>query len=262
MYTKPKKSLGQNFLRDPNIQRKIIDACDFQPSDRVLEIGAGMGVMTGLIASDTSKVYSLEIDHSLIPVLTKNLKAYKNIRIINQDILKFDLDKLGDSASLKIKVFGNIPYYITSPIIEQLLKFRHKIGIIFLTVQKEFGQRMIAVPGSKDYGSFSCFIQYYTEPKILFTVKKNSFYPVPKVDSCLLRLAIRQDPPVAVNNEEMLFKIIRTAFQQRRKTLKNSLKDIVPKEKLQEFFKKYKINPKIRPEDLSLPDFANLANMS
>lgn len=259
MYTKPKKSLGQNFLQDQNIQRKIIDACDFQPSDRVLEIGAGTGVLTGLIASNVSRVYALEIDRSLNAVLARNLKAYNNVRIINQDILKFDLDKLKDGAG-KIKVFGNIPYYITSPIIEHLLRFRHKIEVIFLTVQKEFGQRMVALPGSKDYGSFSCFVQYYTEPKILFAIKKNSFNPAPKVDSCFLRLAIRQNPAVAVDNEELLFKIIRTAFQQRRKTLKNSLKSIVPKEKLQEFFKRYKINPKIRPEDLSLQSFANLLN--
>jgi 16S rRNA (adenine1518-N6/adenine1519-N6)-dimethyltransferase len=225
-----------------------------------LEIGAGTGVMTGLIASNTSKVYSLEIDRTLYPLLAKNLKAYTNIRIINQDILKFDLDKLRDTASLKIKVFGNIPYYITTPIIEHLFKFRHKIEIIFLTVQKEFGQRIVALPGSKDYGSFSCFVQYYTEPKILFTIKKNSFYPAPKVDSCFLRLKIRLQPAVIVKDEEMLFKIIRKGFGQRRKTLKNSLKDIVPQETLKEFFRKYKVNPKIRPEDLTLRDFANLAN--
>jgi 16S rRNA (adenine1518-N6/adenine1519-N6)-dimethyltransferase len=261
MQTKPKKILGQNFLQDQNIQRKIIDACDFQSSDRVLEIGAGTGIMTGLIASNVSRVYALEIDRSLNSLLTRNLKAYSNISIINKDILKFDIEQIKDNVSRRIKVFGNIPYYITTPIIEHLLRFRYKIEVIFLSVQKEFAQRMVAQPGAKNYGSFSCFIQYYTEPKILFSIKKNSFYPVPKVDSSFLRLRIRQNPALAVNNEEMFFRIIRTAFQQRRKTLKNSLKDIVPKEKLQEFFGKYKINPKIRPQDLSLQDFANLTNI-
>jgi len=262
MYAKPKKSLGQNFLKDSNIQRKIIEACGFAPFDTVLEIGAGTGAMTGLIASSVNRVYAVEIDHSLNPLLTRNLKAYSNISIINKDILKLDIEQLNDRISGRIKVFGNIPYYITTPIIEHLLEFRHKIEVILLTVQKEFGQRMIALPGSKDYGSFSCFVQYYTEPKILFTIKKNSFYPVPKADSSFLRLAVRQNPAVVVNDEELLFKIIRKAFQQRRKTLKNSLKDVVPLKNLEVFFRRYKVNPKIRPEDLSLPDFANLANIT
>lgn len=218
--------------------------------------------MTGLIASNVSRVYALELDCSLNPVLAGNLKAYSNISIINQDILKFDLDGLKNRANAKIKVFGNIPYYITTPIIEHLLKFRHKIEVVFLTVQKEFAQRMTAIAGSKTYGSFSCFVQYYTQPEILFIIKRKSFYPMPKVDSAFLRLRIRQNPAVAVKSEELLFKIIRSAFQQRRKTLKNSLSDIVPQQTLEEFFSKYKINPKIRPEDLSLQDFANLANLA
>jgi 16S rRNA (adenine1518-N6/adenine1519-N6)-dimethyltransferase len=258
MRTKAKKSLGQNFLKDPNIQRKIIDACAFTPADAVLEIGAGTGIMTGLIAGNTAKVYALEIDCALIPVLGNNLKGHRNIKILHQDILKFDLDEIKEA---KIKVFGNIPYYITTPIIERLLDFRGKIEAIYLTVQKEFGQRMAALPGSKAYGSFSCFVQYYTKPEILFTIKKNSFYPAPKVDSCFLRLKLREEPAVKVKNEVMLFKIIRTAFQQRRKTMKNGLEELILNRKLEEFFRLYDIDPRIRAEDLALQDFANLANL-
>jgi len=256
MYTKPKKSLGQNFLKDPNIRRKIISACAFSPSDKVLEIGAGTGLMTGLIAGSVKEVFALEIDGSLIDVLKDNLKGFDNVNIVNKDILKFDLDQI---RAKKLKVFGNIPYYITTPIIEHLLSFRNKIDYIFLTVQKEFGKRMAADPGSKDYGSFSLFVQYYAECKILFTIKKNSFYPAPKVDSCFLRLKIRQEPVVNVADEERFFKIIRTAFQQRRKTLKNSLEGLVKESRLEEFFRICNIDPKIRPEDLSLQDFAALA---
>jgi len=259
MQIKPKKSLGQNFLKDANIQNKIIRACGFGSLDSVLEIGAGTGIMTGLIAGNVSKVYAVEIDRALIPVLTDNLKTYTNIKILHQDILEFDLHKLN---AAKLKVLGNIPYYITTPIIEHLLGFRHKIEVIYLTVQKEFGQRMVALPGSKAYGSFSCFVQYYTKPEILFTIKKNSFYPAPKVDSCFLRLKIREEPAVKVKNEVMLFKIIRTAFQQRRKTMKNGLEELIPNRKLEEFFRLYDINPRIRAEDLALQDFANLANLA
>ncbi|MCK9594211.1 MAG: 16S rRNA (adenine(1518)-N(6)/adenine(1519)-N(6))-dimethyltransferase RsmA [Candidatus Omnitrophica bacterium] len=257
MHSKPKKSLGQNFLVDRNIQRKLVEFCDFSRSDSVLEIGSGQGAMTGLIADKVKKLFALEIDSSLIPILKESLAGRDNAEVIHHDILKFDIKQLGEK---KIKVFGNIPYYITSPIIERLLNYKEMISEIFLTVQKEFGQRIAASPGSKEYGSFSCFTQYYLEPKILFTVKKNSFHPVPKVDSCFLRLLVRKTPAVDVRDEQLLFKIIRTSFQQRRKTLRNSLADVVSKEKLEEFFAKYKINPKIRPEELSLQQFAYLVN--
>jgi 16S rRNA (adenine1518-N6/adenine1519-N6)-dimethyltransferase len=224
----------------------------------VLEIGAGTGLMTGLIATSVKEVIALEIDGSLIDRLKDSVKDFKNVNIVNQDILKFDLNQI---LAKRLKAFGNIPYYITTPIIEHLLRFRDKIEMIFLTVQKEFGRRMVAQPGSKDYGSFSLFVQYYTEPKILFNIKKNSFYPAPKVDSCFLRLYIRLSPAVSVKNEQVLFKVIRSSFQQRRKTLKNSLKSMIPAEKLNSFFEKYGINPKVRSETLSLQDFANLANL-
>lgn len=258
MRIKPKKSLGQNFLVDKNIQRKIIEACDFKPPDIVLEIGSGRGELTSDIANKVKFVIGVEIDKQLSGLLKEGFKDYKNVKIINQNILKFNLNSY--FAKTKIKVIGNIPYYITSPIIEHLFKYKDKIEAIFLTVQKEFGQRMCASKGSKDYGAFSCFVQFHAKPGIIFNIKKNSFYPAPKVDSCFLRLVIRGKPLFTLKNESLLFKIIRAAFNQRRKTLRNSLKNIVSPQKLEAYFSRYKITPNIRPEDLGLEDFTNLAN--
>jgi len=261
MLYKPKKYLGQNFLIDKNIQRKIISACDFQKDDTVLEIGSGRGELTHYIKDKVAMLYALEIDRALYVFLKKEFEGEKKLKIINKDILKFNINKFFPKTKNKIKVFGNIPYYITSPIIECLLKFKDRIDSVYLTVQKEFALRIVAKPGPKDYGSFSCFVQYQSIPKILFFIKKNSFYPAPKVDSCFLRLAIRLVPAVHVNNEKLFFKIIRSAFNQRRKTLRNSLVDIVSKDKLSTFFLKFSLSPDIRPERLSLQDFANLANL-
>ncbi len=260
MYAKPKKSLGQNFLIDKNIQKKIISACALNPKDIVLEIGSGRGELTGLLAQYALRVFALEIDSGLCAVLKTNVSKYPNVKIINKDILKFDLARYFEKERNKIKILGNIPYYISSPIIEHLLKFRDKIDSIFITVQKEFAKRIAAFPGSKDYGSFSCFTQYYTIPKIMFYIKKTSFLPVPNVDSCFLRLDIRKAPAVETKDEPFLFKLIRAAFNKRRKTLRNSLSDIISKEKLGLFFSSYMIDPNIRPEDLSLHDFASLSN--
>jgi 16S rRNA (adenine1518-N6/adenine1519-N6)-dimethyltransferase len=259
MHTKPKKSLGQNFLIDRNIQDKIIASVDLNQEDMVLEIGPGEGAITGLLCGNAGKVFAVEIDRNLCALLTTKFAKVENLSVINADILKFDLRSLPPGN--KFKVVGNIPYYITSPIVEHLLFYRERVKDIYLTVQKEFAHRMAADPGSKAYGSFSCFVQYYTEPEILFLIKKNSFHPAPKVDSCFLRLKIREEPAVKVKNETMLFKIIRTAFGQRRKTMKNCLEELIPNRQLEEFFRQYDIDPRIRAEDLSLQDFANLANL-
>ena len=259
MHLKPNKSLGQNFLIDKNIQNKIASSIDLGPSDSVLEIGPGEGAITGSLCQKAGKVYAVEIDRSLCALLASKFAGLQNISIINADILKFDLRSLPTGS--KLKVIGNIPYYITSPIVEHLLLYRERVDVIYLTVQKEFAHRMVADPGSKAYGSFSCFVQYYTEPEILFLIKKNSFHPPPKVDSCFLRMKLREEPAVKVKNEQALFKIIRTSFQQRRKTMKNSLEELIPADKLDKFFQEYDLNPKTRPEDLTLQDFANLANL-
>jgi len=279
MSVKPKKRLGQNFLFDKNIQRKLIASYNLKACEHVLEIGAGYGELTKLIAHNVVFVYALEIDSELCKILRDNTQGYSNIEIINQDILRFNLkryfrrfkNKINPALSATqkdylsrkggVKVVGNIPYYITTPIIEHLLKYRDKIETVFITVQKEFAKRIVANAGSKEYGSFSCFVQYYSIPKILFFIKKNSFLPIPKVDSCLLELKIRQVPAVIVEDEKLFFKVIRAGFNKRRKTLRNSLDGIVPLQKLHEFFKKYDIDINIRPEDLTLQDFAHLTNI-
>lgn len=270
----PKKRLGQNFLVDRNIQRKLIAAYALKASDSVLEIGAGYGGLTLLIAGNVDSVYALELDPDLYKSLRDNTKGYTNIKIINQDILRFNLRRYfwklnpvrnvlnsKDKISNGIKVVGNIPYYITTPIIEHLLSYRDRIETIFITLQKEFAQRITARPGSNDYSSFSCFVQYYTIPKILFFIKKTSFLPRPKIDSCLVELKIREKPAVRVKNERLFFRIIRNAFNQRRKTLRNSLEGVIPLRKLSTFFEVYNIDRNIRPEDLTLENFACLANL-
>ncbi len=257
MRLKPKKSLGQNFLHDGNIRRKIIDACAFEAGDTVCEIGAGTGLMTSLLAAKVREVFALELDTGLIPVLKQACRDLDNVTVINQDVLKFDFKVCGKSG--KIKVLGNIPYYITTPIIEQLVSCRGRISLAYLTVQKEFAERIAAEAGEDAYGAFSCFVQYYCRPQLLFTIKKNSFFPAPKVDSSFLLLEMRQEPQVLVRDEARLFQLIRAAFQQRRKTLRNSLSRVVSQPALETFFRKYSIDPRIRPEQLSLKDFAHLA---
>ncbi len=242
------------------MQNKIVLAAAFSPGDEVVEIGSGRGEITGRIAREAGKVYALEIDRSLCAVLRNGLAQYPNIEVINLDVLKFDFKALAEKTGQKLKVIGNIPYYITTPIIERLIEFKESLGAIFLTVQKEFAGRITACPGSKAYGSFSCFVQYYTSARIAFDIPKTCFSPPPKVDSCLLALKVRAFPAVKVKDETLFFKIIRAAFNQRRKTLRNSLAEVLTREKLEAFFDTYRIDPKVRPERLSLDDFANLAN--
>lgn len=233
-------------------------------SDNILEIGPGRGELTKLIADRVNKIVAVEIDANLFQELKNTFKDYKNIKIVNSDILSFNPNRYFRNSKNKekilIKVIGNIPYYISTPIIEHLFDFKTNINSIFITVQKEFAKRVTASPGSKDYGSLSCFVQYNTDPKVLFTIKRGSFFPIPKIDSCLLRLNIRHKK-IAVKDESLFFKIVRGAFNKRRKTLRNSLNYILPQKTLKTFFDKFSMDPDIRPEDLSLQDFANLANL-
>ena len=264
MRIQPKKSLGQNFLVDQNIRNKIVASLELQNDDVVLEIGSGKGELTQAIAQRANKVFGLEIDKRLYNLLSSTSAcAGKNIEVINSDILKFDVAELLKQGKIKgrIKVFGNIPYYISSPIIEHLLKFRDRIGTIFITVQKEFAARVVALPGGKDYGSFSCFTQYYTSPRVIFNISRNCFRPSPKVDSSFLELKIREKPAVCVKDEELFFRIIRGAFNQRRKILRNSLSSIVSERALGSFFEKSGLARGVRPEDLALKDFALLTNL-
>ena len=243
------------------MQRKIIKACNLTKQDIVLEIGAGLGNFSAQIAPCVKKLYALEIDERLYPYLEQSLIKQDNCQVVKCDILKFNLSKfLKDNLiKQKIKVIGNIPYYISSPIIEKLINYRDDISVAFMTVQKEFARRVVAGPGSKEYGSFSCFVQYYTLAKILFEIKPGCFNPSPKVDSCFLSLEFRDQPAVKTEDEEFLFKLIRTAFGQRRKTLRNSLDGVIGQVELEKFLDEAGIDKNIRPEALALEQFAQLA---
>jgi len=253
MRQKAKKKLGQNFLIDQNIQRKIISSLGLSGSDIVLEIGSGRGALTKLLCEKVFAVYAVEIDEELCASLKEEFKFTRNLKIIHSDFLKLDLLPILKEG--KIKAVGNIPYYISSPIIERLLQFNKKISAIFLTVQKEFALRITAQPGSKAYGALSCFVQYYTQPKILFLISRNCFTPTPKVDSAFISLTPRLQKMLPSKEEDLFFKIVRSAFSKRRKTLRNSLKNIVPPGALKGHAHK-------RAEELSLQDFALIVKIT
>jgi 16S rRNA (adenine1518-N6/adenine1519-N6)-dimethyltransferase len=261
MYPKPKKRLGQNFLVDQNIQRKIINACAFNPDDTVLEIGPGTGELTGLIAQKAGNVYAVEIDRGLCGILNHKFGDIANLKVVNCDILEFDLKKYFKGLKTGLRVFGNIPYYISSPILEHLFKYRGIIKDVFISTQKEFAARVVASAGCGDFGSLSCFVQYYAKPQPIFNISKNCFYPCPQVDSSFLKLSFREKPLLTKEKEEVFFKIVRASFNKRRKTLRNSLRDVILTEKLNAFFAQYRLNPDIRPQDLTLENFLNLAQV-
>jgi len=254
---KAKKHLGQNFLTDQRTQLKIIQSCDLQSSDTVLEIGPGQGALTNLIAPVVGKLICVETDHDLIEPLKGTVPFLGTAHeIIHANFLKWDMALLPEG----IKVIGNIPYNISTPIIEKLIEQREKISSAFLTVQLEFGQRLAANPGGKEYGSLSCFAQYYLDIKLLFKIKNTCFRPAPKVDSCFLRLIPR--PPIKKAHDEVfLFKMIQTAFQQRRKTIVNALKPITEKDILEKALASLKIDFNKRPEVLTLSNYVDLANL-
>lgn len=250
-----KKRLSQSFLIDKNIARKIIQYCELKKTDSVLEIGSGRGELTVDLAKKVKKLIAVEIDKGLCDILRGKLKDLNNVEIICGDILKYRLPKG------KLKVIGNLPYRIATPIIVYLIENRSKISHIFITLQKELAERFTASPGSKDYGSFSLFVQYYTEPEILFDIKGTCFWPPPKVDSVFLRLNLRRRPKYLVKDQDSLFKIIRKAFSQRRKMLKNSLRDLFPKEEIDKVFEELGLIPSVRPEELSITDFCRITEL-
>ncbi|MCX7927482.1 MAG: 16S rRNA (adenine(1518)-N(6)/adenine(1519)-N(6))-dimethyltransferase RsmA [Candidatus Omnitrophica bacterium] len=246
---------------DKNILQKMLSFIPVEEGQAILEIGAGQGVLTRLLAKKKVELFAVEIDKQLALLLEEEFKDNTNVKVIQADILGFDIKNFSQKLKRPLIVVGNIPYYITSPIIEKLFLARDCIKDIFLTVQKEFAQRMQAIPGSRLYGAFSCFVQYYSNPKILFTIKRSCFFPVPKVDSCFVHLKPVQKKWQTAINEDNLFFIIRQAFQQRRKMLKNSLKKVVPEETLDEFFKQEKLSSSIRAEQVSLEQFICLLGM-
>lgn len=259
----PLKRFGENYLIDKNIKDKIIREAAVSGTDTVLEIGPGLGALTIDLAESGAEVFAVEKDPKAFRILEELVfEKYPNLHLFNDDILKFDLKKT--AGPKKIKVLGNLPYYVTTPIIEYLIQNGRMIESALIVIQKEVAGRLSAKPGSKDYGSLSCFAQYYTKPEYLYTIKRTSFHPVPEVDSSLIRLTIRRDPPVKVKDEELFFRIIRGSFNQRRKSIINSLsREAVlstAKSDLTEVLKRAGVDPSSRPEDLSLADFASIAN--
>ena len=261
------KKFGQNFLIDTHVLEKIIAAADVTKDDFVLEIGPGIGTMTQYLCEHARAVAAVEIDKNLIPILGDTLGAYDNVEIINQDILKVDIKKLAEekNGGRPIKVVANLPYYITTPIIMGLFESHVPIDSITVMVQKEVADRMQVGPGTKDYGALSLAVQYYAAPEIVAIVPPNCFMPRPKVGSAVIRLTRHKEPPVQVEDEKLMFRIIRSSFNQRRKTLANGLKNsgelTLSKEVIEESITELGVPVTIRGEALSLAQFAELSNI-
>ena len=251
----PKKYLGQHFLIDPQVTEKIISACQLKPDDIVLEIGPGSGVLTRRIAPMAKRVIAIETDQRLCQKLQQETQD-SNIEVIHADFLKYPFDLLPE----KLKVIGNLPYYISSPIIERIINNRRQFESAFITVQLEFGERLCAKVHTKDYSALSCFVQYFADVKMFFKIKSAAFKPVPKVDSCFMRIIPHEKFSIKADDENFLFKIIHQAFQQRRKMLPNTLSGLIERERLYSILESLKIDPKLRPENLSVKDFVELAN--
>ena len=260
------KKFGQNFLIDTHVLDKIIAAAEITKDDFVLEIGPGIGTMTQYLAQAAGKVAAVEIDKALIPILGDTLSAYDNVMIINEDVLKVDIQKLveEENGGRPVKVVANLPYYITTPIIMGLFEKHVSIESITVMVQKEVADRMQVGPGTKDYGALSLAVQYYASPYIVANVPPNCFMPRPKVGSAVIRLTTYDNPPVEVDDEKLMFRIIRASFNQRRKTLANGLKNAadldIPKELIAESIESLGHGPSVRGEALTLEEFAALSN--
>jgi len=256
------KTLGQNFLTDINIIKKIVDTGEVNPSDFVLEIGPGIGAMTAEIAKRAGKVVAVEIDRNLIPALQENLEDFSNVSIVNQDIMKADIKELINGWNGPKKVISNLPYYITTPIIMMLLETDIAWDILVFMVQKEVAFRLAAAPSTKDYSAISVAVRYYSDPKLAFTVSRNCFIPKPDVDSAVVKLKKRDLECVRDINKELFFRIVKASFSHRRKTLLNSLGSQSwldgGKERLRNVLAKLGIKEAVRAEELTIEDFARL----
>ena len=260
------KKFGQNFLIDTHVLDKIIDASGVKEDDFVLEIGPGIGTMTQYLCERAREVVAVEIDKNLIPISSDTLKNYSNVTVINEDILKLDIKKLADEKNdgRPIKVVANLPYYITTPIIMGLFESHVPLDSITIMVQKEVADRMQCGPGTKDYGALSLAVQFYAKPKVVLNVPASCFMPRPNVDSAVIRLERFKTPPVDVKNEHLMFRIIRASFNQRRKTMLNSVGNSgigITKEALTNALETMGLPLTIRGEALTLEQFAQLSNL-
>ena len=265
--TKANKRLGQNFLINDNAIQEIVNAAGISAEDLIIEIGPGLGTLTSKLLEKAGKVIAVELDENMIKILKDRFKLYENFILINEDILKIDLKKLIEENlnDLKnVKIVANLPYYITTPIIMKLLEDRLNINSITVMVQKEVADRIAEKPGEKLSGAITYSVNYYAIPEKVTLVGKESFIPSPEVDSEVIKLNIRKEPPVKVENEEMFFKLIKVSFMQRRKTLLNALTNsglITNKEKLKQVLEKMNLDLNIRGEKLTLEQYAKLANL-
>ena len=261
------KKFGQNFLIDAHVLDKIIAAAGVTADDMVLEIGPGIGTMTQYLAEQARQVTAVEIDTNLIPILKETLSDYDNVTVINEDILKVDIKKLAEeyNGGKPIKVVANLPYYITTPIIMGLFESGVPIDNITVMVQEEVADRMQVGPGSKDYGALSLAVQYYAEPYIVANVPPNCFIPRPNVGSAVIRLTRHQTPPVEVKDRELMFKLIRASFNQRRKTLLNGLNNSPElsfgKEQIAAAIEQLGVPAAVRGEALTLEQFSRLSDL-
>lgn len=261
------KKYGQNFLVDTHVLEKIMDAAEITKEDCVVEIGPGIGTMTQYLAERAGAVVAVEIDKKLIPILEETLAAYDNVTVLNEDIIKVDLNRIVEekNGGRPVKVVANLPYYITTPIIMSLFENRVPLKSVTVMVQKEVAERMQAGPGTKNYGALSLAVQYYAKPEVVANVPPNCFIPRPNVGSAVIRLTRYEEYPVAVKDENLLFALIRASFNQRRKTLANSLSNAgnlsLSREQVAAALEKMQLSPTVRGEALTLAQFAELADL-
>lgn len=261
-----KKKFGQNFLIDPHVLDKIVDAAQITKDDFVLEIGPGIGTLTQYLCENARQVLAVEIDDKLIPILKETLQPYDNVEVLHGDILKQDIQQIADTYNdgKPIKVVANLPYYITTPIIMELFESHVPLANVTVMVQKEVADRMKAEPGTKDYGALSLAVQYYAKPYIAAFVSPNCFMPRPNVGSAVIRLDCLARVPVEVHNEKLMFRLIRASFNQRRKTLQNGIANSAElsftKEQAARAIEQAGFDVRIRGEKLGLEEFARLAD--
>ena len=260
------KRLGQNFLIDDETVNGIVKEADIKKEDLIIEIGPGLGTLTRFLLEEAGKVFCIELDTRMIEILNDRFKLYDNFKLINEDVLKVDLQKLIKEEKVgnikNVKIVANLPYYITTPIIMKLLEERLDIESITVMVQKEVADRLVDVPGGKNSGAITYAINYYTKPKKILDVPNTAFIPAPEVNSCVIKLDVLNKPSVDVKNEELLFKVIKLAFMQKRKTLLNALTNgnLAPKEEIQKILRNLDFDLNVRGEKLSLEDYAKIAD--
>ena len=264
--TRPKKQLGQNFLVNPEVLKIITEAGELTDTDTVIEIGAGLGCLTDVIARCAKHVIAVEVDELLYKALAAQFTIAPHVQLLNADILKLELDSLlsddTGTVSTTFKVIANLPYSITTPILWKLLNHHKQIHSCVLMMQKEVAERIVAGPGGKDYGALTIGVTYHADATLITTLPPKNFYPAPKVDSALLKLTMRENPKVEVDDEGFFFKVVRMAFRTRRKMLKNTLArgKLAPAEVLAAAFEELGIAPQRRPETLDITEFAALTN--